>query len=447
MSLLLMLLLLSLLVIAHELGHLFVARWCGVRVERFGLGLPIGPTLWSRTIGPPNEPLELCLHILPLGGYVAFPDDDVNSRVPPGSKKRFENQPPLNKAAIALAGITVNALLAWLLIWLVFFGWGAPGFEVFIGDTLLQKQAIESTYRPTPNTLIQQGDFLALAKLSAKPSPRFRLQGNEVASVLEPMAMLWRRQMPRVLAGNTRQHPFTLVVEPQAVPGQTVAQAYQSGIAERGGLKSGDQLLRVGDYTVTPYPSDSVQRVIATIKQAKGAPIVLDIREAGTQLEKRLTLIPDTEGRVGIQLAPKPVQVPTNGLVDAGVKATEFLGSIVQQNTEGLIRMARGEVNKDELAGPIRIVDAGARVIEEEGIHKGLLLAGIISMILAVMNLLPIPPLDGSYLIYIAVEAITGRQLNKKVQQALGMAGFAAFLLLSAFVFWNDIELLMTRGG
>ena len=117
-----MLLLISILVIAHELGHFWVAKRCGVKVERFGFGLPIGPAIWQKQVGETTY----CLHPVLLGGYVSFPDDEPDNDLPKDSPRRFENQPVLNRAAIAIAGVTVNFILGYVFMLIVLLGWGEP---------------------------------------------------------------------------------------------------------------------------------------------------------------------------------------------------------------------------------------------------------------------------------------------------------------------------------
>src|SRR4051812_39331205 len=106
-SILMMLIFISVLIIAHELGHFFVARRCGIKVERFGFGLPFGPTLWSKKIGD----VEYCIHACLFGGYVAFPDDDPDNELAKDSPERFENKPLASRFAVMVAGVTVNAIL------------------------------------------------------------------------------------------------------------------------------------------------------------------------------------------------------------------------------------------------------------------------------------------------------------------------------------------------
>ncbi|MFM7469123.1 MAG: M50 family metallopeptidase [Vampirovibrionales bacterium] len=449
MSLLWMLLLFSLLIVAHELGHLFVARWCGVKVERFGLGLPFGKPLWKGQLGSGQDSLELCIHPVPLGGYVAFPDDDAGSRIPLGSKKRFENQPPLQKTAIVLAGVAVNALLAWVLTFWIFMGWGKPGADVFILNTLTEYTNKPSSYLTMPS----EGAFSTEARLL--------LNGQTLETTYAPM--LQTLEKVQSLDGSLYELTFERRME-RITP--LTATLVKPSIAALAGLRSGDHILQVGETPLSRYPATGVQTLMETLKTHAQQPVTLVVRQEALPLlnasnaspshtetltepsvlvtpQRLIQLLPDEKGRIGIQLGQSNVSIPSEGIADASISAWDFLSGVVAQNTEGLTRLVTGRIQKEELAGPVRIVSAGAKIIEKDGLHSGILLAAVISMILAVMNLLPIPPLDGSYLVYIVVETITGKKLNKQVQGILSTLGFWAFLLLSAFVFYNDITQLI----
>jgi regulator of sigma E protease len=466
MSLLWMLLLFSLLIVAHELGHLFVARWCGVKVERFGLGLPFGQPIWKRRVGSGSDSLELCLHAIPLGGYVAFPDDDSASRIPLGSRKRFENQPPLNKTAIVLAGVAVNALLAWVLTLWIFIGWGKPGADTFVVKTLTELAHQPSSYIAAE----------LLIDTTQDPSPFYRnarLLLNKTPLTIATVPILETLHTFEALPSHERVLTFEPLVT-NAQPLETIASTLQPSIASRAGLLPGDRILQVGDTPLERYPATGVQTLMATLKSHKAQPVSIVVQhdpsileqiqpqEAGKpeklsdtkkkasdalsvlQMPERIIdVMPDAEGRIGVQLGQRGVAIAPSHLGDAALSAWDFLGGVVAQNTEGLTRLVQGRIQKEELAGPVRIVSAGAKIIERDGLHSGILLAAVISMILAVMNLLPIPPLDGSYLVYIIIESITGKKLNKQVQQVLGSLGFWAFLLLSAYVLYNDVSQLI----
>lgn len=355
LSIILMLVLISALVIAHELGHFWVARACGVTVERFGFGLPFGPTLWRKKING----VEYCIHLLLFGGYVAFPDDEPDSTVPPDSPTRFENRPIWQRAAIALAGITVNFILGWLLMVAVILGWGFPSADVTVEDITAGSPAAAAGLRPHE----------AIVALNGKP-----------------------------VAGYSALQRMTDV-------------------------------------------STRIQRQAGAPLQItlKALPVEGEAKPAATR--RTLQVTPDAKtGRIGIALGAAPNTITVRNPLKASAMSVAFLWNFVELNFQALGRMVTGQVGLGELSGPIRIVDFGAKLINERGIQEGLTLAAIISTILAVMNLLPIPALDGGHLLFLAIEAIKGSPLNREVQQRIVQAGFLTLLLLMGFILWNDIR-------
>jgi len=153
-----------------------------------------------------------------------------------------------------------------------------------------------------------------------------------------------------------------------------------------------------------------------------------------------LTVKTPVEGKIGIQLSSQEVFLPAPSLWWAVSRSASMLSNVVVQNFEALGGMLTGKIDASQLAGPVKIIDTGAKLIANDGIQKGLILTSIISVILAVMNLLPIPPLDGCHLLYLAIEAIKGSPVNRKFQERLSQFGFLGMMALMVFILWNDIR-------
>ena len=377
MSVFVMLALISVLVIAHEFGHFWVAKQCGVRVERFGFGLPFGPTLWSKKIGE----TEYCLHPLLLGGYVSFPDDNEDSDLPKDSIQRFENQPPKNRFAIAVAGVTVNAILGWLLMLGVILWWGYPtaqGNQVFIPQTL------------SADSVAAQAGVLPGDEIIA-------LDNKPLASLAAEERLPW---IIKTIKGHAGQ-PLTMKVLHAVAPTQTTA------------------------TVVTKTPTAT--------KSALQQPVTL-------------SLTPSDQGTIGILLQQgTTVTKRPDGIIDAGSKASIAVVNMVVRNFESLGMMIQGKIGVDQLASPIRIVQQGAQMIDQTGIQSGLILTAMISVILAVMNLLPIPALDGGHILFIFIEILKGSPVKKETQERFVQIGFACLLALMSFVILNDIHQLWIK--
>ncbi|MEB3244603.1 MAG: RIP metalloprotease RseP [Vampirovibrionales bacterium] len=416
-SVLTMLGLISALIIAHELGHFWVAKWCGVRVERFGFGLPMGPTLWRKKFGE----TEYCLHLLLFGGYVAFPDDSPDSDVPPDSKERFENQSILNRAAIAVAGITVNAIMGWAIMIWVLLGWGVPSLQIGIDSAspLLQAEA------PLERAYTQK------LEVSNASAPSLWVNGQP--------ALTWQAQTHTPLAAQMLTPPD---IQTLALinPSNRTQQTILPSPAQRAGLTGGNiKILAINDASVKGYFSEPLLKTTELIGKS-GKMIKLDVAPTGSTEPRTLWVETSVPGKLGIQLSSQEITSPAPNAMWAVTRSASLLGNVVVQNFVALGGMLTGQIDASQLAGPVKIIDAGAKLIQNDGIQKGLILTSIISVILAVMNLLPIPPLDGSHLLYLLIEAIKGSPLNRKVQERLSQAGFIGMMALMVFILWNDLK-------
>jgi membrane-associated protease RseP (regulator of RpoE activity) len=348
-SILTMLIFISVLIIAHEMGHFFVARKCGIKVERFGFGLPFGPTLWSKKIGE----VEYCIHACLFGGYVSFPDDDPENPLPPDSPQRFENQPLLSRFAVMVAGVTVNAILGWLLMFFVFMNWGYPSGEA---------------------------------------------------------------ERKVLVAGVTSE----------------------SAPAAVAGFKKGDELTKIQNMAIEgkDYPA-MVLNVKGLFKQQATQSIQVEVLRNHKPV--LLTVTPNDKGAIGIQLAAVQRYDAVNGPLEGAGKTTRFLGNVISKQFEAFGKLFTGQMPLKELAGPIRIVKEGASMIDQNGVQTGLMLTAIISTILAVMNLLPIPALDGGHIFFLLIEALKGSPVKQELRERFTQVGFMGLLALIVFILGNDI--------
>lgn len=141
MSIIIMILLLSFLVLVHEAGHFLAARVLGIKVSKFGFGLPIGPTLWSKKVGD----IEVLVHAFLLGGYVSFPDDEKDTDLPKDSKDRFLNRPVWQRMIVISAGVIANVITAFFLVLITSLVWGklpSSDFQVYINNIVAEKMRL-----------------------------------------------------------------------------------------------------------------------------------------------------------------------------------------------------------------------------------------------------------------------------------------------------------------
>ncbi|MDX2084992.1 MAG: RIP metalloprotease RseP [Candidatus Melainabacteria bacterium] len=437
MPLFTMLALLSLLIIAHELGHFAVARWCGVRVERFGLGLPIGPTLWSKKVGD----TEYCLHPLLLGGYVSFPDDSEDSDVPLDSPQRFENQPVWNRIAIALAGIAVNAVLALALMTAILLAWGIPSQPVRIQSTLPTVQMQTIAHNKLAGA--EQAMLLNLGYSVRLTQPNVLLSGLETpARQMVTMARFWVNTPGSALVLTLPAAAPTPTGDSKAQPTlqDSLQQAWLvQAPAGEAGLLPGDEIIAVNHEPLEGYFDQRWEQLTAQVKRHRESVLPVTVRRLNGQVVT-VDLKTTSDGLIGIRRSlSKETRVPTRNPLLAMRETCHFMTSIVSQNFQAMGLMLTGQVDPKYLAGPIKIVDTGAKLIEISGIEVGLRLTAMISMILAVMNLLPIPPLDGGLLMFLLIEAIKGQPVSKRWQERVTQVGFVGLAALMVFVIFNDI--------
>ena len=355
MSYLIMLLLISLLVICHEFGHLLVARRCGVKVERFGLGLPFGPTLFKKKW----LDIEWCLHALPLGGYVAFPDDNEDSTVPKDSIQRFENQPHGNQVAIALAGITVNAIMAILLMALVLQIWGANKTEVFVSGFSPQMAVAEQT-------------------VDAKTHPYLFMQ-NEVnqrwQSILPPV--FGAIQLDGLQWGTTPQQWHLQACQtPENTQCQQVLTVTNSPAALTP-LQAGDTIVAIDGNPITQHLGQTLPTMQGLLKPNANKSVVLTVRPFESTTTKEITVPVTASGKLGVALGTTDIKDREINFFSALPMTFVFMGNVIYQNFMGLWLLVTGQVDPALLEGPVGIIKTGGQLIEQSGIEKGLILTAI----------------------------------------------------------------------
>lgn len=340
--------LLSFLIIVHELGHFTVARRAGVKIDKFGIGLPIGPTIYERQMGD----FVFCVHAFLMGGYVAFADDNPDNGLPEDSPELLENKPVLWRIAVYAAGIVVNAITSYLLLFLVFGVWGEPH----------------------SGTRIQQ---------------------------------IVAKHGPAATAGLLPQDLILSVTPP-----------------------SGTKL----SYSSTMEP-DYFQKALG---KNSGKPVKLEILRDKQTITK--TIIPDAQGKIGVQISMDQIFKKLSSPVEVITGAHNYICRVIAMQGMSLQMIATGKVTLKQVSGPIGIVRMGGQVISEHGIQYGLLLAASISIILAVVNFLPIPALDGGWLLFAVIEILRGgKKLNKDFQNTLIQVFFSGLLLLMLFILGNDV--------
>lgn len=430
------------LIVLHELGHYLVARLCGVKVLRFSVGM--GRVVWSRRFGP--DQTEWALSILPLGGYVKFLDSRDPETAPKDASelhREFTRQSVWRRIAIVAAGPLANFLVAIALMAALFMhgveepsarlraapeGSAAQVAGVRGGDTVVAvngdpvRSWAELRWQIVQATVNQRDARLELRAQDGgtyrATIPRDRIAQLDVeGDVARELGLdLWR--------ARTR-------IE-KVLPG---------GAGERAGLRAGDLVLRADGKVVEDGLAFS-----EAMRAAGGRPVRLEVERAGRVLP--LTLTPELDAASGRGVArvmlSQPVEMVTvrSGPFDALVRGVERTWETSVMTVKMIGRMIVGEASWKNVTGPITIADYAGQTARI-GLPTYLQFIAFISISLGVMNLLPIPVLDGGHLLYYSLEVLTGRPLPARVGEYAQRVGVGLLFMLMALAVFNDLVRLL----
>lgn len=421
---------LGLMVLIHEWGHFIVARLLGVRVDVFSIGF--GPRLFGWRRGPTDYRLS----VVPLGGYVRMAGDNPAVERE-GAPDEFLSQARWRRALIVFAGPGTNILLAVLLL----AGLYAVRFEkpAYLDEPARLEGVIADS--PAARAGLQAGDVIV--EIAGVRNPTWeKVQTETLLGGKEALSVTVRRgqeDLARVLQPELqgpRDTPFVGWYPYDPVLASSVDPALP---AARAGLRPGDEIVAVDGVSTSEIgPGGLVERV----QQSEGAALHFLLRRDGQTLE--LTLAPEMrtwEGQTGYFLGVRlgrrirsvqlgPVAAVRQSIED-NLRFTGLLFSLLQ-------RLFTGRASMSNLEGPIGIVSLSGQAAQL-GLGTLANLMAIISMNLAVLNLLPVPILDGGHLALLAVEGVRRRDLSLAVKERATQVGLVLLLLLFAVVMYNDI--------
>lgn len=343
----------------HELGHFSAARLQGIHVSKFAIGF--GPTLLKFQ---PGE-VEYSLRALPLGGFVAFPDNDEDCPYPEDDPNLLKNRPILDRFFVISAGVVFNLILAFAVLTAQV---GTYGYSI-----------------PTYN------------------------------------------------------------------PGVRVPIVMKDSAADRYGILPGDIILALDDKVVEPGP-DAVKNVVQTIKAHRDISVDITVaRGVPVQVQHVMVLpdmAPDGGGRIGVQLSANAdikTQKP-DGPVETVTKAGQEMGRLLGATAGGLAGMVSNFGQAAEsVSGPVAVVAVGAEVARASpsGLYA---FAAVVNINLAIVNVLPLPALDGGYLVLLLIEAARrGQKLPEKVEQGFTASGFLLLMAISVLLIAKDTVNLLPK--
>ena len=426
------------LIVFHELGHYWVARACGVKVLRFSVGM--GKVVWSRRFGP--DQTEWAISALPLGGYVQMLDSRDPNTTPKDEAEKardFVRQNVWKRIAIVAAGPTANFLLAIVLFAALFM----HGIEE--PATRLRPMAQDT---PAYVAGVRGGD--SVVAVNGEPVESWsdlRWQITHAAVDRQDAHLTMRGvdggQYTATIPATSFKEPGP-DSDPMSALGldvwigmPQVEKAAEDGAGARAGLRPGDVVLGA-DGKAFAHAADFVQAVRA----APGRTMQLQVRRAGQVITVPLTPARDAKGQglAGVQLAPAIERVTVqSGPVEAIAKGAGRTWEMTALTFRMIGKIVTGQASLKNITGPIAIADYAGQTARM-GLATFLGFIAVVSVSLGVMNLLPIPVLDGGHLLYYSLEVLTGRPLSERIQGFAQRAGVALLFMLMALAIFNDLS-------
>ncbi|EGT0661103.1 sigma E protease regulator RseP [Citrobacter werkmanii] len=436
---------LGVLITVHEFGHFWVARRCGVRVERFSIGF--GKALWRRT---DKLGTEYVIALIPLGGYVKMLDERAEPVVPELRHYAFNNKTVGQRAAIIAAGPIANFLFAIFAYWLVFII-GVPGVRPVIGE--ISPNSIAAQAQIQPGTELKAVDGIETPDWDAVRLQLVAKIGDEHTTLSVAQFGSNQRQDKTLDLRHwafepDKQDPVSsLGIRPRGPQIEPVLSEVQvNSAASKAGLQAGDRIVKVNGQPLTQWMT-----FVTLVRDNPDKPLALDIERQGSSLS--LTLTPDSkqvngkaEGFAGV--VPKIIPLPDEyktvrqyGPFSAILEASDKTWQLMKLTVSMLGKLITGDVKLNNLSGPISIAQ-GAGMSAEFGVIYYLMFLALISVNLGIINLFPLPVLDGGHLLFLAIEKLKGGPVSERVQDFSYRIGSILLVLLMGLALFNDFSRL-----
>lgn len=432
------LLTIGLLVLIHEWGHFAVARLFDVKVTKFSIGF--GKVLWKKQVGE----TEWCLSMIPLGGYVKMLGENANSEetIAPEDKDRsFEAKSVWKRMAIVSAGPGINIAFAALLFSIV--AWvGTPDLSTKLdyatpktqaaqmgierGDRLvsLEGQRVESMSELLWAVTQEVGNDQVLARFENKERLIYERYFNLSALGLDEVS---------------KSNPLEYLGLQPYLSSMKIQEVFSGSPAQLAGLKPGDTIVAINGQRSLPF-----RELIQLIRQSEGEPIDLTILSDSTERALRLTpeikVLQEGEkvARLGVRFEVDLDRIMLSTPFPENIlKGVEKTGSLIVMTLKSFVSLGKGEASLDNISGPIGIADYAGKAMSIGWISFIGFLA-LVSVSLGILNLLPVPVLDGGHLLFFVIEAMMGRPLSEKVRENASKVGLFLLLMLMVLALSND---------
>ncbi len=442
-SLLAFIVAISVLVAVHEYGHYIVGRWTGMKVLRFSIGF--GKPIWTRIGG--KDRTEYCISAIPLGGYVRFLDTREGPIPEEDEGRAFNQRPVPQRIAVLLAGPAFNFLFAILAYWALFI-YGIPTLVPAVGEVEPDSYAAQAG--------LAQGDrIVAVGEVQTEDweSALVAMLDQMVSDGRVPLTLEaedgWRRDTTIDVGADARRltepgmlfdglgfRPFGAGDLPA-----DVGRVEDDGPAKAAGLQAGDRIVGIDGEPILDF-GDLVAAVQPRANQRVSVDYVRDGQRLSTTLviqEQRVD--GEVRGRIGVAHSGDFSDFYYQrryGPVDSIGEAMARTWSTTVFTLRMLVRMVTGDVSIKNISGPINIAQFAGESAER-GLDYFLGFLAIVSISLGVLNLLPIPVLDGGQIVYQSIEGLKGSPMSERAQILGQQIGIFALILLMSFAFYNDL--------
>lgn len=437
---------LGVLVSFHEFGHFWVARRCGVKVIRFSIGFGKPIFSWTDKLGT-----EYAVAWIPLGGYVRMVDEREDDVAEEDLPYAFNRKSVWKRIAIVVAGPAANFLLAMVAYWVMFVH-GVSGVAAVVGEVLPGSIAERIGLKPGHEIVAVDGESISslqqlqerlVLRIGESDKISFTVSTDGSRQELDLSGSLGEWDVdsknPNLLRsiGLVPDYPQLLPIVGEVIPG---------GSTERAGLQVGDRIV-----SADGIPMDSWFKWVEYLQQRPDQTISLVVSRDGQNITAEITPVPFTEengtqtARVGMGVSNQTLVWPEErrryysyGPLDAISKAMEKTWDTSMMTLGALKKMVTGLISPEHLSGPITIAKVAGQSAEG-GVVSFLSFIALLSVSLGVLNLLPIPVLDGGHLMYYIVEAVKGSPVSEKVQVIGYKVGLFLVMGLMVFALYNDL--------
>ena len=427
------------LVFVHEYGHFWAARKCGVKIHRFSIGF--GKVLWSRK---DKYETEFAVSMIPLGGYVKMLDER-NETVPPELKSQaFNSKTVLQRAFIIIAGPLANFLFAIFAYWVIYLV-GIPSVKPVIAEVQPNSIAAQAQIQPNMQIIAVDGEAtpdwesinlqLATKIGSAQVTLTMKNFEDNVQQVKTLNLSGWRFNPEKESAfGSLGIKPVGGIVE------MKISKLIENSPAQKAGLQIGDRV-----FTSEGEPIEW-ETFVTNIQKGDVLKLVIEREGQTFPLELKPELNDKDKWFVGIaptfhEVAEKYRTELKYDMLEALQKGVEKTFQLVWVTVKVIGKLLTGDLSLTNLSGPISIAK-GAGVSSQIGLVYYLSFMALISVNLGIMNLFPLPVLDGGHLVFLAAEGIMRKPLSEKIQEVSYRIGATLLLMLTLFALFNDFTRL-----